>query len=121
MLGKSFAEAIRILVPAHAETAAINIGRDWFFDLPVERMAALLEGAATQDLLSPEAPEPVYSGDQIAARRSDLLDQVAAFFRNVEPSSPVPFLADRARELAQRDFLSLLDDVLPERVASDPR
>jgi type VI secretion system protein ImpA len=43
-----------------------------------------------------------------------LLDQVAAYFRNVEPSSPVPFLIDRARELAQRDFLSLLRDVLPE-------
>jgi type VI secretion system protein ImpA len=42
-----------------------------------------------------------------------LLEQVSAFFRNVEPSSPVPFLADRARELAQRDFLSLLVDVLP--------
>jgi type VI secretion system protein ImpA len=26
----------------------------------------------------------------------------------------VPFLTDRARELAQRDFLSLLRDVLPE-------
>jgi type VI secretion system protein ImpA len=43
-----------------------------------------------------------------------LLDQVGAFFRNVEPSSPVPFLIDRARELASRDFLSLLRDVLPE-------
>jgi type VI secretion system protein ImpA len=112
LLGKSFAEAIHILVPNHAETAAINIGRGWFFDLSVDRMAALLEGAGVQESISPDGPEPVYSvtnrGQALA-----LLEQVSAFFRNVEPSSPVPFLADRARELAQRDFLSLLVDVLP--------
>ena len=61
LLGKSFAEAIHILVPNHAETAAINIGRGWFFDLSVDRMAALLEGAGIQELISPEGPEPVYS------------------------------------------------------------
>jgi type VI secretion system protein ImpA len=43
-----------------------------------------------------------------------LLQHVAGFFRNSEPSSPIPFLIDRARELAQRDFLNLLQDVLPE-------
>ena len=42
------------------------------------------------------------------------LQHVAAFFRTSEPSSPIPFLIDRARELAQRDFLNLLQDVLPE-------
>jgi type VI secretion system protein ImpA len=72
----------------------------------------LLEGAGVQESISPDGPEQVYSvtnrGQALA-----LLEQVSAFFRNVEPSSPVPFLADRARELAQRDFLSLLVDVLP--------
>jgi type VI secretion system protein ImpA len=112
LLGKSFAEAIHILVPNHAETAAINIGRNWLFDLSVDRMAALLDGAAAQAPAVPDGTEQVYSvtnrGQALA-----LLEQVSAFFRNVEPSSPVPFLADRARELAQRDFLSLLVDVLP--------
>jgi type VI secretion system protein ImpA len=119
LLGKSFAEAIHILVPNHAETAAINIGRGWFFDLSVDRMAALLDAAETQEPKSPEGPEPVYSvtsrGQALA-----LLEQVSAFFRNVEPSSPIPFLADRARELAQRDFLSLLIDVLPSGSLRNP-
>ena len=119
LLGKSFAEAIHILVPNHAETAAINIGRGWVFDLSVDRMAALVNGAETQEPTSPDAPEPVYSvtnrGQALA-----LLEQVSAFFRNVEPSSPVPFLADRARELAQRDFLSLLIDVLPSGSLRNP-
>jgi len=30
-----------------------------------------------------------------------------------EPSSPIPFLTDRARDLAQRDFLSVLKALLP--------
>ena len=34
--------------------------------------------------------------------------------RKTEPSSPVPYLLERARSLATRDFLSLLIDVLPD-------
>ena len=112
MVGKSFVEVMRMLVPAHADAAAINIGRDKFFDLPIERMAALL---------TPETPSPanevtkqdvVFSVENRAMALM-LLRHVAGFFRNSEPSSPIPFLIDRARELAQRDFLSLLQDVLP--------
>jgi type VI secretion system protein ImpA len=39
---------------------------------------------------------------------------IGAHFRNAEPSSPIPFLADRARDLALRDFLSILSALLPE-------
>jgi type VI secretion system protein ImpA len=112
MLGKSFVEALRILVPAHVETAAINIGKDRFFDLPIERMAGLLDGVAAPD--SAISEHPVAFLVENRGQALGLLEQVGAYFRNVEPSSPVPFLIDRARELAQRDFLSLLSDVLPE-------
>ena len=43
-----------------------------------------------------------------------LIDNVASHMRRVEPSSPAPYLLDRAKALASRDFLSLLQDVLPE-------
>jgi type VI secretion system protein ImpA len=42
-----------------------------------------------------------------------LIEQVAAHLRGVEPSSPAPYLLDRARTLATRDFLTLLSDVFP--------
>jgi type VI secretion system protein ImpA len=113
MVGKSFVEVMRMLVPAHVEAAAINIGRDKFFDLPIERMAVLP---------APEVPSPVNGtcaqdivfSTETRASALLLLNHVATFFRSTEPSSPIPFLIDRARELAQRDFLSLLQDVLPE-------
>lgn len=116
MLGKSFVEALRMLLPAHVETAAINIGKDRFFDLPIERMAGLLEdapAAAAQDV--PPVPSELAAVTQRGEALA-LLEQVGGFYRLVEPSSPIPYLTDRARELAQRDFLSLLRDVLPEGV-----
>jgi type VI secretion system protein ImpA len=43
-----------------------------------------------------------------------LLDDVQRYFRLSEPSSPVPMLCDRARAMVERDFMSLLRDVLPK-------
>jgi type VI secretion system protein ImpA len=42
-----------------------------------------------------------------------LLEQVSAFYRTAEPASPIPLLTDRACGMSQKDFLSLLKDVLP--------
>lgn len=39
---------------------------------------------------------------------------VAAFYRQVEPSHPMPFLMDKACALAQHDFMSLIGNILPE-------
>ncbi len=43
-----------------------------------------------------------------------LIDSIAAHMRRVEPSSPAPYLLDRAKNLATRDFVALLQDVLSE-------
>jgi predicted component of type VI protein secretion system len=40
-----------------------------------------------------------------------LLDEVARYFRVAEPSSPIPWLIDRARGLTEKDFLSVLSAV----------
>ncbi|MCA6099430.1 type VI secretion system protein TssA [Bradyrhizobium australafricanum] len=111
MVGKSFIEVMRMLMPAHVETAAINIGRDKVFDLPIERMAEF--ATSLPSAAENEAQDAVFSVEN-RAQALDLLSKVASFFRAAEPSSPIPFLVDRARELAQRDFLSLLNEVLPE-------
>jgi type VI secretion system protein ImpA len=47
-----------------------------------------------------------------------LVDSVAAHLRRVEPSSPAPYLLDRAKALASRDFLSLLKELLSEDALS---
>jgi type VI secretion system protein ImpA len=111
MVGKSFIEVMRMLVPSHVESASINIGRDKVFDLPIERMAELVTSPSS--VAETDAGAIVFSATN-RSQALDLLAKVSLFFRAAEPSSPIPLLVDRARDLAQRDFLSLLNDVLPE-------
>ncbi len=43
-----------------------------------------------------------------------LLDLVRAYYESYEPSSPLPFLIDRARRLADKDFMEILRDLAPD-------
>lgn len=45
------------------------------------------------------------------------MDTIAAYFRQNEPSSPVPLFLDRAKNLVGKNFLEILQDVAPESVA----
>jgi type VI secretion system protein ImpA len=44
------------------------------------------------------------------------LDAVALFFRQTEPSSPIPLFLERAKRLVSKDFLEVLADIAPEAV-----
>ncbi len=49
LLGKSFIEVMRTLVPTHVEQAAINIGRAETFNLPIERLSSFAgDGAGAE-------------------------------------------------------------------------
>lgn len=43
-----------------------------------------------------------------------LLDLVCRYYQRYEPSSPLPLLIDRARTLAEKDFLDILRDLAPD-------
>src|SRR5258708_17055648 len=43
LIGKSFFEVMNILIPAHVERAAFQIGADQFFDLPLEKLSNFAE------------------------------------------------------------------------------
>jgi len=45
------------------------------------------------------------------------LDAIAAFFRQTEPSSPIPLIVERAKRLVSKDFLEVLADVAPDAIA----
>jgi type VI secretion system protein ImpA len=115
LIGKSFFEVMSILVPTQMEKAAFQIGSDQFFELPVGKLSKLPEAE-----LAPQSTPPSRPGGpaqyRIASRAQAiaLLEQVQRFFRHAEPSSPVPMLCDRARSLAERDFMSVLREVLPK-------
>jgi len=42
------------------------------------------------------------------------MDAIATFFKQTEPSSPVPLFLERARRLVGKNFLEVLSDVAPD-------
>jgi type VI secretion system protein ImpA len=116
LIGKSFFEVMSILVPTQMDKAAFQIGADLFFELPVSKLSKLQESAPVPEA-SPSSSRPARSPQYRVESRAQaitLLEQVQRFFRHAEPSSPVPMLCDRARALAERDFMAVLRDVLPK-------
>jgi type VI secretion system protein ImpA len=122
LIGKSFFEVMSILVPAQMDKAAFQIGADQFFELPVGKLSKLSEGALPppdgSSLPWPRAASESGGAHEYRiesrAQALALLGQVQRFFRQAEPSSPVPMLCDRARALAERDFMGVLREVLPK-------
>jgi len=114
LLGKNLYEVIKILAPKQADAARIFVGAEPSFMIPVSGIAPGPEGDGA---LARSDPEPAAS--RLAAL--SLIDSVSAYLRKVEPSSPVPFLLDRAKSLASRDFLSLLKDLLSEDALAQMR
>jgi len=104
-LGKNLYEVMKMLAPPHADAARVFVGPDGAFTVPVKSLSNAPTGAVES---APAAPAPS------RAAAIALIDAVSGHMQKAEPSSPVPYLLDRARNLATRDFVSLLQDVLSE-------
>jgi type VI secretion system protein ImpA len=110
MLGKNLYEVMKLLAPPHADAARVFVGPDGAFTVPVKSLSNAPSAAIESAPAEPAASR---------AAAIALIDAVAAHMQKAEPSSPVPYLLDRARNLATRDFLSLLQDLLSdEAIAS---
>src|SRR5262245_22266321 len=46
------------------------------------------------------------------------LEAISAFYRQAEPSSPIPLLLERAKRLVSKDFLEVLADIAPDALAT---
>jgi type VI secretion system protein ImpA len=113
LIGKSFFEVMSILVPTQLDKAMFQIGADQFFELPVNKLSKLPEGG-TPAPVTPNGGKAAQYRVESRAQAIALLEQVQRYFRHAEPSSPVPMLCDRARALAERDFMGVLREVLPK-------
>jgi type VI secretion system protein ImpA len=117
LVGKSFIDAMRVLAPGFVDQAAINIGRVDTFALPLERLSEFSSVDGAQEWGGAEPPRfDVRNRTEAIAT----IAAVIAFYGRVEPSSPIPFLLERARSLAGRDFISILKDLLPENTLRNP-
>jgi len=139
LVGKSLAEIMQILLPAKYQEAKIRIDKEQSLELPIERLAqldtshhsaAMPEGSSGADTPPAEGEQP--GGEAVAAppveaeqqtaqingairTRQDalaMLDEIAAFYRFAEPSSPIALIAERARNLASANFSALIKELI---------
>jgi type VI secretion system protein ImpA len=115
LVGKSFIEAMQLLVPGRMETASVQLGGSQALAIPINQLGpfAAGNGAAGEAGNGAGGGEPkVFSADS----RLEAVDLIAAaerYFVEFEPSSPVPLLLARARTYVNRDFFSLLNEFAP--------
>lgn len=123
LVGRSFFEAMQVLLPEESSKARLRVGQEPAFVLLLERLASLPvttadqggDEAATEDGSGSEGTADDAPAFRAADRRTAmmLLQQVAAHFRRAEPSSPIPLLLDRAEGIAGKDFFGLLREAFP--------
>jgi len=114
LVGKSFLEAMQLLVPGRLETATVQLGGAQALSIPINQLGAFAAAEGTGDSRNggTGGGEASFSADS----RSDAVDLIAAaerYFVEFEPSSPVPLLLVRARSYVNRDFFSLLNEFAP--------
>jgi type VI secretion system protein ImpA len=118
LVGRSFYEAMQVLLPEESPKARLRVGQEPAFVLLLERLASL--PVITADQSSDQAVTEESNDSEVPAFRAAnrraamlLLQQVATHFRRAEPSSPIPLLLDRAEGIAGKDFFGLLREAFP--------
>ena len=116
LIGRPLIEALQTLLPESAGRALIDFGPQTGFALNIDRLRQLTDSPpqspvpeSEQPAEQPTAPAIRNGSDAAAAMRS-----VEDYFRRVERSSPVPILLQRARGYLDKDFQSLVDELLPK-------
>jgi type VI secretion system protein ImpA len=114
LVGKPLLEAIETLLPADAPNTRIEFGNDNGFAMPMDRLKLLSKELAS---LAPADPAPDPDPPEIAERSEvgGWLAGVDHYFRTREPASPVPLLIARARVYLDKDFGTLMAEILPSR------
>lgn len=110
LIGRPLLEAIETLLPEKIGSAAISFGPSGFA-LGIDRLRGL--SSATPDV--PQASENDEPDLSVAGpdEAKAVLLAVEQHFRRVERSSPIPMLLARARSYLDRDFQSIVDELIP--------
>jgi type VI secretion system protein ImpA len=116
LVGKNFIDVMRLLMPEHIDQAAIGVGKHETFDMPIQRLSDQMD--ATNAGVSIDMKEPVNIRDRTVAIAT--LQQIETYYTRNEPTSPIPFLCERARKLSTRDFIAILKEILPEHALKAP-
>jgi type VI secretion system protein ImpA len=114
LVGKSFIEAMQLLVPGRMETATLQLGGSHALAIPINQLGSFAGNGAAGEAGNGAGggePKAFSAGSRLEA--VDLIAAAERYFLEFEPSSPVPLLLARARTYVNRDFFSLLNEFAP--------
>ncbi len=126
LAGKSLLDVLQVLMPSQISEVKFRLGGSQSVDIPIENLASLatidapdMDGGEPSQNDAAEAPPAPSAPPKVGSRQEAfaLLEQIGAYYRLAEPSSPISLILDRARGFANRDFLSILKDLLPKSSA----
>jgi type VI secretion system protein ImpA len=117
LVGKPLVAALEALLPDNAEYASIIVDSSVGFQFNMTKMRAIVEDyAATAEEAYSEAEIPEFKADT-RPEAVALITSVAAFFRTVEPSSPIPMVLGRAERFISQNFQTIITDLMPKKSA----
>lgn len=78
---------------------------------------AVMQDAA-QDAPGQAGAAPAAAPGSITSRNDVVssLDRIVNYYRQNEPSSPIPILLERAKRLVNADFMTIIEDIVPNEV-----
>lgn len=117
LIGRPLIEALETLLPEQSGQAVVDFGPQTGFALNIERLrmlsGAMPEASPTPDTAEADpGPMPVF---ETAADAAQGIRSVEDYFRKKERSSPVPVLLQRARSYLDKDFQSLIEELIPRQ------
>ncbi|MCQ0989522.1 type VI secretion system protein TssA [Jiella marina] len=119
LIGRPLLEALQALAPDLVASAKLGIAGPPGFELEISRLQTLSEAALADRVeleIEPQAPNAEDESRfeaQTRERAAGLIASVEAYFLLAEPSSPVPLLLARARDLLGKDFTTLMPQIFP--------
>ena len=99
-------------MPETVERAGISFDSSLKVQIDIHRMRILSGETSYGEADGGDGDMPDYAITN-RAEATQLLGSVESFFRSAEPSSPIPMLLQKARGYMNRDFSSILSDLIP--------
>lgn len=112
LIGRPLLAAMEVLMPDTVDRANITLDKSLGLEIRAGRLRSLSEDAAK----SVEDEESEFEIE--VSNRGQAMEWISAvesFYKEREPSSPIPLLLQKARGYINRDFTSIISDLVPRR------
>ncbi|MBQ2261477.1 MAG: type VI secretion system ImpA family N-terminal domain-containing protein [Loktanella sp.] len=117
LIGRTLLDALQTLMPAEANQARIDFGAQLGLQIGIAQLRNLTDADGVETV-KPVVSRHGVADIKTAAAAAAAIQSVENHFRRHEKSSPVPLLLQRARSYLDRDFQSLVDELIPRSPAS---